>query len=149
MYPSLLILHSWVRWLALGAVLFVFLRSLRGVQSGAPWTRGDTAWLRGAAHTMSLQFVFGILLFAVSPYVRSLMADMASTMRDKTSRFFAVEHITIMVVAVALVHVAAIAVRGATTDRAKHTRAAVFFGLALVAIGYAIPWTRPLFRLGM
>ena len=39
-------------------------------------------------------------------------------------------------------------VEGAT-DKAKHTRAAVAFGIALLLIGYAIPWTRPMFRFGV
>jgi hypothetical protein len=149
MYASLLTLHSWLRWLALGAVLFVFLRSVRGVVATTAWTRADMSWLKGAAHTMSIQFLLGILVFAVSPYVRSLMSDMADTMRDRTARFIAVEHPTVMVLAVALVHIAAIAVRGAGTDKAKHTRAAVCFGLALLLIGYGIPWTRPFLRLGL
>jgi hypothetical protein len=149
MYPSLLVLHSWIRWLALGAVLFVFLRALRGAFAGAAWTGKDAAWIKGAAHLMTMQFVLGVLLYAVSPYIRSLLDNMSATMQDRTSRLFAVEHAVMMTLALGLLHAGSAVARKGSTDAAKHKRAAIFFGVALLVIGYAIPWMRPMFRMGM
>jgi hypothetical protein len=149
MYPSLLVLHSWLRWFAVAGVLFVFLRALRGAMTGAPWTRSDTAWIKGTAHILTIQAMLGLLLYAVSPYIRALIADMGTTMQDRTSRLFAVEHAVVMVIVVALSHIGFAVSRKATTEKGRHVRVAIFFGIALLLTGYAIPWMRPMFRLGM
>jgi hypothetical protein len=149
MYGSLLLLHSWLRWLVLAAVVLVFLRELRSAATGAQWQNADLTWMKGAAHLLTAQIMIGVLLYATSPYIRSLLSDMGNTMSDRTSRLFAIEHGVVMVLALAATHMgAAIAKKGAT-DKAKHTRAAIFYGVALLLIGYAIPWMRPMLRLGM
>ena len=146
MYTPLLTLHSWIRWIALLVVVFVLVRSVRALAGDGRWTPADTKWLKGAAHAMTLQFLLGIFLFAVSPYIRNLMGDMATTMRDRTSRFFVVEHAAIMFLALASIHVGVLMTRGATTDRARHVRVAVCVGIALALAAYGIPWDRPLLR---
>jgi len=146
MYTPLLTLHSWIRWIALLAVVFALLRSVRALAGDGRWTPADTKWLKGSAHAMTVQFLLGIFLFAVSPYIRDLMGDMATTMRDRTSRFFAVEHAAIMFLALASIHVGVLLTRGATTDRGKHTRAAICVAIALGLVAYGIPWDRPLVR---
>jgi hypothetical protein len=74
------------------------------------------------------------------------MGDMAATMRDRVSRFIAVEHAVIMVLAVAAIHVGVLLTRGATTERGKHARAAICAAIALGLVLYGIPWDRPLLR---
>jgi hypothetical protein len=106
-------------------------------------------WMKGAAHTLTAQVAIGVLLFATSPYIRGLLHGMSTTMHDRVSRFFVVEHGVVMLLAVGATHMgAAIAQKGATA-RAKHKRAATFFGIAGLLVAYAIPWWRPLFRVGM
>jgi hypothetical protein len=106
-------------------------------------------WAKAAAHLTTAQLVIGILLYAVSPYVRDLLDNMGATMQNGVARFFAVEHAFVMVLALGAVHMGAALAKKGKTDRAKFGRAAVFFGIAIVLIGYGMPWTRPLFRLGM
>ena len=50
MYPPLLYMHSYLRWLALGAILFVFARALIGLAQGGTWRGSDTMWAKAAAH---------------------------------------------------------------------------------------------------
>jgi hypothetical protein len=149
MYSTLLVVHSWLRWVALAAVVLVFLRAARGAMSSAPWTKSDFTWMKGAAHVVTAQVMIGVVLYAVSPYIRSLLGNMSATMGDRGSRLLAVEHAVVMIIAVALTHIGAARVAKAPDDKSKHTRAAVFFGVALLLIGYGIPWMRPMFRLGM
>lgn len=149
MYPTLLVLHSWLRWLALGAVVIVVLRALRGAATKSPWTKSDLAWMKGAAHLLGVQVMIGVLLYAVSPYIRSLLSDMGTTMGDRATRLLAVEHGVVMILALAATHIGAARAAKATDDKSRHVRAAVFFGIALLLIGYAIPWMRPMLRMGM
>jgi hypothetical protein len=149
MYPPLLYMHSYLRWLALGAILFVFVRALLGLAQGGAWKGTDTMWAKAAAHLTTVQLVVGILLYAVSPYVRDLLDNMGATMQNSVARFFAVEHAFVMVLALGAVHMGAAMAKKGKTDKAKFTRVAIAFGIAIALIGYGIPWSRPLFRLGM
>ena len=149
MYSLLLVLHSWLRWFALAAVIVVLIRAMRGAASRARFDRTDEKWIKGAAHFLTAQAMIGIVLYAMSPYIRGLLSDMGATMRDRTSRLFAVEHVVIMIIVVALSHMSFPIARKATTDQARHGRIAIFFGIALVLMGYAIPWMRPLYRFGL
>jgi hypothetical protein len=146
MYSVLLTTHSWLRWLALLGVIIVLIRAIRGATAAAPWTRSDLTWAKGAAHLLTLQVLIGIVLYIVSPYVRSLMDNMGATMKDKTSRFFAVEHAVVMIVALGLTHIGTAKAKKAQTDGGRHKSIALFFGIALLLIAYGIPWARPLFR---
>jgi hypothetical protein len=149
MYTLLLILHSWIRWIALGAVIVVVVRAMRGAASGAPLTEADARWIKGAAGSLTVQAMIGIVLYVVSPYVRSLISDMGAAMQDRTSRLFAVEHAVVMIIVVGLAHMGFAISRKATTNGARHKRIAIFYGIALLLMAYAIPWMRPLFRLGL
>ena len=72
-------------------------------------------------------------------------------MRDSILRFWAIEHLLGMVVAVALGHVGRVRIRKTADGARRHKLAAIFFGLALLAMLVSIPWpgmraARPLFR---
>ena len=149
MYSLLLVLHSWLRWFALVSVILVVVRSIRGAASSLPLSDTDAKWIKGAAHILTAQAMIGIVLYAVSPYIRSLLSDMGSAMRDRASRLFAVEHAVIMILVVALAHMGFAIARKGATGKAKHTRIVIFYGIALLLMGYAIPWMRPLYRFGL
>ena len=99
-----------------------------------------------------MQFLLGILLyFVLSPLTRQAMQDFGLAMRTSGLRFWAVEHVLGMVIALALVHIAGVRIRKAATDQKRHRTAMIFYGLALVVILASIPWPgmpagRPLFR---
>jgi hypothetical protein len=146
MYSLLLIVHSWLRWFALAAVIVVLIRSMRGAAQNSLLTDADAKWIKSAAHLLTAQAMIGILLYAVSPYIRSLLSDMRAAMQDRTSRLFAVEHVVIMLIVVALSHIGFAVAMKARGGKTRHTRIVIFYGIALLLMGYAIPWMRPLYR---
>ena len=88
-----------------------------------------------------LQLLFGLALyFILSPQTSAAFANFGAAMKSKPLRFWAVEHITIALVAVMLVHVGRIKARKVEDSRDRHKRIAIYFGLALVAVLVAIPW---------
>ena len=148
MYEPLLFIHSWFRWFAFAGVLIVFLRELRAASLGAAWQPSDVTWMKGAAHALTAQVALGILLYATSPYIHGLLRDMKTTMGEHTARFFAVEHGFAMLLAVGATHMGATIAQKGASDKAKHTRATIFFGVAGLLMVYGIPWWRPLLRFG-
>jgi hypothetical protein len=72
-------------------------------------------------------------------------------MRDPAARFWAVEHLSMMLAAVILAHVGRGLARKAPSPAARRTRLLICFGLATIAMVAATPWPgmangRPLFR---
>ena len=152
MYPLMLVVHSLLRWVVLAAGLVAFGRALAGMRARRAWTAGDDRAGQVFVGTLDLQLLIGLVLyFGLSPITRAAMQDFGAAMGNSMLRFWAVEHILGMVIAVALAHVGRVRVRKTTDPVRRHKVAALFFGLALIAILATIPWPgmpagRPLFR---
>jgi hypothetical protein len=102
---------------------------------------------------LDIQMLLGLLLYLVlSPFTAEAMRDFGAAMRNAPLRFFAVEHVALMLAAVVVVHVGRVLARKAKTPEAKRTRLLVSFGLATIVMLIGMPWPglasgRPLFRL--
>ena len=78
------------------------------------------------------------------------MTNFAAAMKDSTLRFFAVEHVAGMLLAVIIAQLGYSLAKRAATDRAKFFRSAIAYSIAAVLILGSIPWPfmkygRPLF----
>lgn len=153
MYSLVLALHSWIRWLALAAGIGATIVPLTDRSASLPSSRADR-WGLFLVTSVDLQLLLGLLLyFVASPNMQAIRSDFGAAMRDPTARFWAVEHLTMMMVAVILVHVGRVLARKAKSPAAKRTRMLVCFGLATLLMIGGTPWPgfragRPLFRLG-
>jgi hypothetical protein len=152
MYLPFLVLHSVLRWLVLLAGVLAVSRALAGLLGRRPWTPTDDRSGRLFVISIDVQTLIGLVLYGVlSPITQGAFEDMAVAMRDATLRFWAVEHIVMMLAALVLAHVGrARSSGGAAPDLVRHRRAAIFFTIALVVIFVAMPWpwareARPLF----
>jgi hypothetical protein len=145
MYIGLLHFHNFARWIVLIAALVAIALAIHGLATRRPWTRASRLSGTLFVISMDVQLVVGLLLYAVSPLVRSGLADVGAAMGDSVLRFFVVEHVLLMVLAVAAAHVGSVSVRRAATDRAKHAKAATWFSVSLALVLLSIPWWRPLF----
>jgi len=140
-YGITLFLHSWTRWALLLAAVLIIVQAFRGWSGTQVWDDGKAKLSAAFVHLSSLQLVLGLLLYGVfSPLTASAMSDMGAAMRDSTLRFWAVEHITMMTIAIALAHIGSGRIRKGADDKAKHRAAAIFFTLALAIMISSIPW---------
>jgi hypothetical protein len=151
MYPIVLAIHSWIRWIALVAGVGVTLAALRGKVEGER-SIADR-WAMAAMMALDVQMLLGLILYlGLSPNMQEILNHFGESMRRADTRFWAVEHVTAMIVAIALSHVGRVLARRAPTTAAKRTRLLVTFGLATVLMLIGMPWPgrpggRPLFRL--
>ena len=149
MYSTILLLHSWLRWVALiaggGATFFAF-----GTGIGA-LARAER-WGRIFMIALDVQMLVGLILYGVlSPVTAAAMKDFGAAMRSPMLRFFAVEHLTLMLAAVIAVHVGRVLARKTADPAGKRKRLMICFGLALLLMLLGMPWPgmavgRPLFR---
>jgi hypothetical protein len=150
MYSAFLLLHSWIRWVALVAGVLATISAVRGVSAQDP--RSDQ-FGRILTIALDLQFVIGLLLyFAVSPVMAEIRANFAAAMPNPQLRFWAVEHVSGMVIALVLVHVGRVLSRKAASPASRRRRQMICYGLATLVMLLATPWPwtaagRPLIRL--
>lgn len=145
MHGLVLGLHNVFRWVVLIAAVVVLIRVYRGLATGAPWTRREAVSLSGYSAMISLEMLFGLVLyFVLSPQGMRALSDMSAAMRDADTRFFAIEHPVTMMLAVGLAHVAVARTRKATTDAQRYRSAALLVTLSLLLLLARIPWARPL-----
>ena len=151
MYGAVLLLHSWIRWIALVAGVGVTLAAVRGKVQGE--SSIADRWAMVAMMALDIQMLVGLILYlGLSPNMQEILNHFGESMRRADTRFWAVEHITAMIAAVALSHVGRVLARKAKDPAAKRTRLLITFGLATLLMVVGMPWPgrpggRPLFRL--
>ena len=149
MYPIFLIIHNLMRWVVVILAIYALVRIYMGVFGKREFTETDRKALSFYAIGMDVQLLLGLILyFFLSPLTTAAMGNFGAAMSDSNLRFFAVEHILLMVVAVILAHVATVMARRGATSSAKFNRAAIWLTLSVLAVAVAVPWAmRPLVRL--
>ena len=153
LYPFLLLLHSWLRWLVVLSSVVVLARSAQGAWAGRTFSPLDRRLGALFLSALDTQVLLGLVLyFFVSPLTPRSLSDVRAFMPVAPLRFFAVEHIFGMLVALAAAHVGWARGKRAPTDTARHRRIAIGVGLAVLAIVVSIPWpglryARPLLRM--
>jgi hypothetical protein len=138
MYPTALIVHSWIRWLVIGAGVWAVIVAARGRAEG----RAGMLFTIG----LDVQLLLGVLLYvALSPVTQAAFGGGGEVMRNPVWRFWVAEHPALMILAVVFGHAGRVVAR-------RGRRPLLWYALALLAILAATPWPflshgRPLFRL--
>ncbi len=82
-----------------------------------------------AVVSLDVQMLLGLLLYVfLSPFTRDALNDFGAAMRTPSLRYWAVEHVTLMVGALVVAHVGNVLVRRASTDPSRHLRGAISLG---------------------
>ena len=128
-------LHSYNRYLILAALVFVLYRSYSGWLGRKPYEKLDntaSVALLGLAH---LQLLIGLIMyFFTSSWTKMAFSDFGAAMKDPMQRYFAVEHILAMVIAVALIQLGRTFSKKAGDDNEKHRKLAIYTTVALLII---------------
>jgi len=136
MFDFALDAHSWLRWAALIAGL---LATFTAFTSGAPG-KADR-WGLLFMIVMDIQLLFGLALYlALSPTTAAIFGDFGAAMRDPVARFWAVEHISLMLLAIVMAHLGRILARKARTPESRRKRMLMCFTLSMVLMLAGIPW---------
>ena len=154
-YSVLLVLHSWSRWLVVVFGLIALYRAYVGWTGQRRFVGADNGMGASFVGSMHLQVLLGLILyFGLSPYGLKGIENaggMGAAMKDSALRFWGVEHITTMILAVVIAQIGRSLSKKPADAIIKHRRAAIYFGIALVLVLLMIPWgiwnpERPLFR---
>ena len=152
MYQILLPLHSITRWLVLLSLLFAIYRAYRGWLGSKPYTKIDNAARLFALNMAHMQLVIGIWLYFISPVVSYFLHNFKAAVHERQIRFFGMEHITMMLVAIIFITIGSAKAKRKETDKEKFKTMAIWFTISLLLIFTSIPWSfsplisRPLLR---
>jgi L-asparagine transporter-like permease len=139
-YNALMHTHSAGRWIVLILLVFAILNSL--IAGNRPYIRTDNRLGLLLTIAADLMLVIGIVLWFMGNYgykqIQSL--GMSEVMKNPATRFYVVEHLAGMLIAIILIHIGKAQGKKAISDRAKHRRTMIFYLLALLIILASIPW---------
>ena len=143
MYQLFNSLHSYLRWILLLLLVIVVVKALLGWLGKKPFEKLDNTLsvsLLGATH---LQALLGLILyFFLSPITQSAFGDFGAAMKDKYLRFYAVEHLTIMLLAVVMIQLGRTLSKKAIGDQSKHKKLLIYTAIGLVLVLAGIPWDK-------
>ena len=145
MYPILLQAHSVLRYLVLLMLFVVIICFGFAKIFKRQFNNLDDKLSLLTLVSVHLQFLIGLIIYFNSPLIKTALADMAAAMKDENLRFWAVEHITLMTLAVIMITVGRIRTKknGLRSDE-KFRRLLIFYSIGLVLIVAGIPWERGL-----
>lgn len=145
MYNIVLVIHNILRWVVLILAVVALFRAYVGWIGKREYTETDRKVGVFFSVSLDIQLLLGLILYIfLSPITRTAFQDFSTAMTISDIRFFAVEHILMMILAVILVHVGTALSKRAASDVSKHRRAAIWYSLATLVVILAIPWWRPL-----
>lgn len=145
METGLLHLHSALRYLILGLLVFVAIKAWigwLGKQSFQPTDRKLGGIVMGLTH---IQLLIGIVLYIIKRHYQGFthMKELKAVGQPElvaVVRFWTIEHLSMMLLAIILITVGHSMSKRAVTHQSKYLRLAIFFTLALIIIFVAIPW---------
>jgi len=148
MYNGLLDLHNLLRWVILILAIVAIIKAARGLSTGTPFTSGDKKiglFLMIAAHT---NFLIGLYQWFAGNWGLKTIQNlgMGEVMKNATYRYWAIEHLTGMLIAIVLITIGRGVSKKNISDKAKHRRTFWFYVVALLIILFTIPWP---WRLGI
>jgi hypothetical protein len=140
LYNVMLHVHSVGRWIVLLLLLFAIFNSL--IAGSRPFIKSDNRLGLFVTIAADLMLLVGLYLYFVGPRGYKLFenSSMSEVMKNASLRFYAVEHIAGMLIAIILLHIGKAQARKQMSDRAKHRRTMIFYFLALLIILVSIPW---------
>lgn len=136
MYPMLIHSHSGLRWVVLLLLLAAIFNAGTKMGGKASYTDRDKKLGLFALIFSHLQLVVGLALYFVSGKV----VPIGEAMGDKVLRYFAVEHMTMMILGVALITIGYSRAKRKSGDAAKFKTTFWFYALGLLIILAGIPW---------
>lgn len=142
MYEIFLFIHSWLRWAILILVVLAVAKSIMGITSGKPYEKSDNIIAASFVGSVHLQVLIGLVLyFWLSPITSNAFGGYSSPMKDPVIRYWAVEHISVMVLAAILAQVGRTISKKAGDAVVKFRFQLIFFGISFFLMMLMIPWS--------
>ncbi len=154
MYLTILTLHNISRWLVVIFGLIAIVRAFRGWLSKRDWQAQDDRFGKFYVMFFDIQVLLGLILyFGLSAITVPAFRNFGAAMGVTATRYFLVEHLGIMLIALVVAHIGRARASKAAQAVQKHKTSAIFFTASFLLLLAGIPWPflqgvgRPFLRL--
>jgi len=130
MYSILLEIHSIVRYIVMALLILTIIVSLYSLIKKMPYLIFHRITLSSLTSLAHLQFVAGLILYFISPWV--VFGN--QTMKNEMFRYWTVEHILIMLLAIIFISIPGLSVKRLSDTQRKHKRSFIWTSIALLLI---------------
>jgi heme A synthase len=127
--------HSGLRWVALILLVVAIFNALSSKGKGK-YEKKDKMLNLFAMIVLHIQLLIGLVLYFISPNVKFI----EGWMKVKQLRFYGMEHLLIMVIAIAVVTIGRKKAENASNIAKKHGTIVKWFTIGLILILAGIPW---------
>ncbi len=126
----------------LAGVVIVLIQAAVAMRASAPYSERHGRLSLFTVIVADIQLLLGIALYALlSPLTtQAIFPQFAAAMKDRVLRFWAVEHVVTMMLAIIALHVVRVVVKKADNNPLKHKRTFYGFALVLLLLWAGMPW---------
>ena len=142
MYSTIQFVHSMWAYLVLTILIITTFNSLVKFFGGKEYGAKDMRLALFTLITMHLQLLIGLVLFFASPNGLNAITTNGMGGLSSGARRLAVEHPTLMIIAVVLVTIGYSKHKKQRLSTPKFKKLAIFYTLALLAVLAIIPWNQ-------
>lgn len=133
--------HSLLRYILLIFLIWATVNAFLKMRGNKPFLALDNKLSLYTFILAHIQLLIGLALYIFGANgIKLFEKGMSTVMSVSVFRFFAVEHLVGMLIAIALITVGRIKAKKLTEDLAKHKTTFTFFLIALIIILVTIPW---------
>jgi membrane protein DedA with SNARE-associated domain len=132
MYEILTHTHSGLRWVALILILFAIYNSITAKE----FTKREKLINLFSMVSLHTQLLLGLVLYFISPRI----SFASGWMKDASFRFYGMEHLAGMLIAVALITIGYVKSKKGTSPAAIYKPIKLFYIIGLILILASIPW---------
>ena len=134
LFETLLYIHSYLRYLILALIFIVIIKSIIGWLGKQNFTNLDNQLSMTLTTSAHFQLLLGIILYFMSAKV----AFSGNVMSNAWTRYWTVEHLVIMLIAIVLITLGRAKSKRANSDLAKFKTLTIFTIIALVVVAIGI-----------
>ncbi|GIW21981.1 MAG: hypothetical protein KatS3mg068_0988 [Candidatus Sericytochromatia bacterium] len=143
MYPILLILHKLLMWAVIALFILNIFNFISKKSSNKEWDNKDTMLSKIFMIIFDIQITIGLVLyFLFSPITKTALLAGKEMMKNSELRFYTVEHIFTMLIAIAIAHVGLIKLKNKEKSVDKYKTGIIFFIISFILVLSRIPWNR-------
>lgn len=144
MYTTVQFLHSWWAYLVLLVLIVSTINALRGYFADKEYEARDFRLALFTLIVSHIQLLIGLVLYFISPNGFQAIKNngMGAVMKDSLLRLYAVEHITVMILAIVFITMGYSKHKKKLVSKPKFKVLAIFYTLGLILMLSRIPWAQ-------
>ncbi len=129
-------MHSGLRWLVLLALILALVNAFKKWKGKGGYGAKDKMINLMSMILLHTQALVGLILY----FAGDMGVKHLDNMGNATARFFAIEHMLAMIIAVVLVTIGRKRAEQSKRDAGSHRKIWIWYGIAFIIIMLMIPW---------